>query len=184
MRPAVLALMLVLSMGFSVWAFAGSSFETGVAVAGAFGAGLLGLAVFGRVRRRPLWQGIAALVGAQLVYLALWIVGGLLWAGPPRELPHFASPVQLSLEDLRGRWTSEDGRVYEVRGEWFCPVDEWSPAGQPSPLTCSSLAESQGHLTFFVDDQGVPARTYRRWDREVLAVEWSSLTFSRPIPER
>lgn len=163
MRPLLLAV-LVLSVGFVIWGFAESSFSTGTAVTGALGAVLLGLAV--------------------------WIAERLLWVGPPRELPHFASPVQLSLRELQGRWTREDGKMYEVRGLRLCPEDaaqekeELRRAGLPSD-PCSELMQDEGgRLIFLVDDQGVPARTDRRWGREVLAAKWSGLTFSRPVPGR
>ncbi|MBB5233263.1 hypothetical protein [Deinococcus budaensis] len=123
-------------------------------------------------------------MGSQGLYLALWIAGGLLWAGPPRELPRFASPVRLGVDELQGRWTHKNGQVYEVREEWFCPVGERAFPEHPSPFDCSTLDDSDGRLTFFVDDQRVPARTYRRWGRDVLVAEWDGLTFSRPVPQR
>ncbi len=188
MRPFFPALVLFLSVGLGFWSFAGSSFGTGVAVTGALGAGLLGLAVFGRARRGPLWRGMAALVGAQFVYLALWIAGGLLWAGPPRSLPHFAAPLRLQWQELQGRWTGEKGEVYEVRGTSLCPLRPVElrslPSEHPSPDPCLRLMSEGGRLALLVDDLALSLRAYRLWGREYLDAGLFDLRFSRPVPER
>lgn len=193
-RGLLLGGVALLSVAFAVWGFAGSSFSTGTAAVGALGAALLGLAVFFRVRQGATGRGVAAAVGTQVLYLALWTLGGLLWAGPPRELPRFASPLQLSLEELQGRWTREDGRAYEVRGERFCPEDlpaegetlrkVSSPEFSPDP--CLTLVqEPDGRLGIFADDMGFVLSAYRRWGQEVLTARGvDGLTFSRPTPHR
>lgn len=175
----LLSLVLALSVGFSVWAFAGSSLGTVGAGVGALGAALVGLTVFGRVRRGTLGKGVVSLVGAQFVYLALWIAGGVLWSGPPRSLPHFASPLRLTLAELQGRWTREDGRVYEVRGAQLCPTAE------PREAACSPLDEDgRGRLSLRADDVWLPVQTYRRWGREILTVDPFGWTFTRSVSER
>ncbi|MDL2344928.1 hypothetical protein QOL99_12310 [Deinococcus sp. MIMF12] len=178
-RGLLLGGVALLSVGFVVWGFAGSSFSTGAAVVGALGAALLGLAVSFRVRRGSPGRGVAAFVGTQALYLALWIAGGLLWAGPPRELPHFASPIRLSLRELQGRWTRENGQMYEVRGNGLCP------AAEAEPSACSHLEEDErGRVSWLMDDLWLPTGAYRRWGRESLILEPWSWTFSRPVPGR
>lgn len=193
-RGLLLGGVALLSVGFVVWGFAGSSFSTGAAVVGALGAVLLGLAVSARVRRESPGRGVAVLVGTQLLYLALWTLGGVLWAGPPRELPHFASPVQLSVGELQGNWTHEGGEPYILRGSRLCPEgtpasdQEWGgrslSEGFPSP--CLTLVrEPDGRLTIYADDMGFDLSAYRSFGREVLTAEWfDHITFSRPIPPR
>lgn len=191
-RGLLLGGVALLSVAFAVWGFAGSSFSTGAAVAGALGAALLGLAVFFRVRRGATGWGVTAVVGTQFLYLALWIAGGLLWAGPPRELPRFASPVQPRLGELQGQWTHEGGESYVLRGSRLCPErtsgkgGELRRIGSPEfpPDPCLTLVqEPDGRLTIYADDMGFDLVAYRSFGREVLTTEWfDHLTFSRPIP--
>ncbi|WP_158679850.1 hypothetical protein [Deinococcus sp. NW-56] len=184
-RGLLLGGVALLSVAFAVWGFAGSSFSTGAAVAGALGAALLGLAVFFRVRRGATGWGVTAVVGTQFLYLALWTLGGLLLAGPPRELPRFASLSGLALEDVQGRWTREDGRAYELRGTFLCPVRQ---PGRPYAVAptgpCLRLMPEHRGFSLLLDDVTLPLRTSRRWGREEMDAGMFGLTFSRSIPNR
>ncbi|MCP2013882.1 hypothetical protein L1280_001010 [Deinococcus sp. HSC-46F16] len=171
----------LLSVGFVVWGFAGSSFSTGLAVAGALGAALLGLAVFARVRSGPPGRGVAAIVGTQFLSLVLWTLGGLLWAGPPRELPHFASLSGFNLEDVQGRWAREDGQVYELRGTSLCPIRQPDRPYAVAPADpCLRLLPEHRGFSLLLDDVALPLRTSRRWGREVMDAGMFGLKFSRP----
>lgn len=175
----------LLSVAFSVWGFAGSSFSTGAAILGALGAALLGLTVFARVRRGTARRGVPMIVGTQVLHLALWTLGGLLWAGPGHELPRLASLHGLNLEDIQGRWTREDGRVYELRGTFLCWIRQ---PGQPYAAAptdpCLRLLPEHRGFSLLLDDVALPLRTSRRWGHEVMDAGLFGLTFSRPIPPR
>ncbi|MPY65331.1 hypothetical protein F8S09_01295 [Deinococcus sp. SDU3-2] len=141
-RGPLLGGVALLSVGFVVWGFMGSSFPTGTTVLVALGAVSLGLAVFARVRRGPPGRGVAAIVGTQFLYLGLWIAGGL---------PLFASPAGLSLRELQGQWTRKNGQMYEVRGSWLCP------AAEAEPSACSRLEENgRGRVSWLMDDMWLP----------------------------
>lgn len=178
-------------VALTVFGFAGSSFSREVAVMGAGGGVLLAGWMVRRLSSEWVWRGLGLLALAQGLYLAVWIVVGLLWFGarPPGQLPLFAERLDLSA--IQGRWRRENGGVYVLRGLRLCPATvgsvraeaEWrwvSLPGQP-PDSCFPLtSQADGRLGLLADDVELSLHAYRRWGREFLKAELFGLNFSRP----
>lgn len=190
LRGAWLALVLALSVSFTVWGFSGSSFTPVPAMLGVLGSVFLGLGVYRRVQPWPGWKGAGALVLAQVLYLAVWIGGGLLWFGTAGDMPHFAR--RLDPARLEGRWSREDGKVYVLRGLRLCPegvgtARRWQRVSAPDgPFDpCYVLMrEADGGLSLLTDDIVLSLNIYRRWGWDHLETGLFDLNFVRRAPRR
>ncbi|WP_345460855.1 hypothetical protein [Deinococcus carri] len=167
-------MVLLLSVGFPVWAFAHSSFGLPGKWLGSLGSVLLGLWVMRRTRHRPLLAASAVLVSAQAVSLALWVGGGLLWFNPADGLPRLVR--RLDAVQLQGRWQRADGQVYLLSGRRLCAVQE--------PVFCFELKDDGGGLALPLDDMWLGLRAYRLWNTEYLRADLFGLNFTRPAPPR